>query len=300
MANFKIHEVGMRDGLQNESKVVPFEKKIEWIDKLIDANIEIVQIGSFVHPVRVPQMADTDKLFKYYAENKPTKPVILSGLVLNKRGYERALDVDCPMICLGVSASETHSMKNTGKSVDDALNTILESALDALDKKRNIQCSIQSAFGCGFEGRIDEEKVYSIARKYIDNAIPNISLADTGGHAHPEQVKRIISTIKEMSPETAITVHFHNTYGVGMANTLTAINEGADYLETAFAGLGGCPFTKVAAGNVCTEDLVHTINRMSQPTEIKINRIIEVAKEAASFFEKPLEGYVYKSGKLSY
>lgn len=293
MKKIKIHEVGMRDGLQNETMVVPFEKKIEWFDKLIKSNIDIIQIGSFVHPKKMPQMADTDKLFDYYNKHNHGN-TILSGLVLNQRGYERALDVNCEMICLGVSASETHSMKNTGKSVNDALNSILISAKDALDKKIKIQCSIQSAFGCGFEGKIDEKRIIDIAKIYIDNGIPNISLADTAGHAYPEQVNRIIAEIKTLSPNTEITVHFHNTYGLGIANCYTAINEGAEYIETAFGGLGGCPFTKVAAGNVCTEDLIYSLNKTENPTSIDIKNIIEVAKSAEKFFEKPMQGYVYQ------
>ena len=241
----------------------------------------------------MPQMADTDKLFDYYNKHNHGN-TILSGLVLNERGYERALDVNCEMICLGVSASETHSMKNTGKSVNDALNSILISAKDALDKKIKIQCSIQSAFGCGFEGKIDEKRIIDIAKIYIDNGIPNISLADTAGHAYPEQVNRIIAEIKTLSPNTEITVHFHNTYGLGIANCYTAINEGAEYIETAFGGLGGCPFTKVAAGNVCTEDLIYSLNKTENPTSIDIKNIIEVAKSAEKFFEKPMQGYVYQ------
>ncbi len=118
MKKIKIHEVGMRDGLQNESLVVPTEKKIEWFDKLIEAKVDILQIGSFVHPKRMPQMADADKLFEHYAGKAGN--TILSGLVLNARGYERALACGCEMICFGVSASETHSMKNTGKTTDEA------------------------------------------------------------------------------------------------------------------------------------------------------------------------------------
>lgn len=282
----------MRDGLQNEKKTVPFETKIRWIDKLIESGIEIIQLGSFVHPGKVPQMADTDELFRHYS-NKKTDTVF-SGLVLNARGYERALECACPMVCFGVSASETHSLKNTGKSTDDALAQILDSAKQADRDGKIIQCSIQSAFGCGFEGKIDEQRVLDIAQKYIDNGIRNISLADTAGHAYPDLIKRMISRIKAMDGNISITVHFHNTYGLGIANCFAAVDSGAEYIETAFAGLGGCPFTKVAAGNVCTEDLVHSLNREQKTVDVDIDKIIEISKQAELFFEKPLEGYVYK------
>ncbi len=293
MKKIKIHEVGMRDGLQNESQVVPTEKKIDWFDKLLEAKVDILQIGSFVHPKRMPQMADTDKLFKHY-EGKSGE-TILSGLVLNAKGYERALACGCEMICFGVSASETHSMKNTGKTTDDALNTIINSAKLAMSDGKKIQCSIQSAFGCGFEGKIDETRVINIAKRYFDNGITNISLADTAGHAYPEQVKRLISEIKGYNENIAITVHFHNTYGLGLANCYYAIESGAEYLETAFGGLGGCPFTKVAAGNVCTEDLIYSLNRENKLIDCDLDKIIEVTKEAENFFGKTLEGYVYRA-----
>jgi len=293
MKNIKIHEVGMRDGLQNEEKVVPFDIKVKWIEKLIEAEVDILQIGSFVHPKRMPQMADTDKLFEYFAGK--AGETILSSLVLNSKGYERALACGCDMICFGVSASETHSQKNTGKSTEDALNMIIESAKLAINDGKKVQCSIQSAFGCGFEGKIDEVKVINIAKKYIDNGIKNISLADTAGHAYPEQVTRLIGAIKKYYSDTAITVHFHNTYGLGITNCYYAIEAGAEYIETAFAGLGGCPFTKVAAGNVCTEDLIYSLNRENEIISIDNSKIIEVTKEAEKFFDKTLEGYIYKT-----
>jgi len=298
MKKIYIHEVGMRDGLQSEKITVPFEKKIEWIDKLIESNIDIIQLGSFVHPVKVPQMSDTDLLFKYYnAKNISTK---FSGLALNEAGYLRALNCGCKMICFGVSASETHSQKNTGKSVNESLESIAKSAKLALSQGMKIQASIQSAFGCGFEGYINENKVIEMSIYYADNGITNISLADTAGHAYPEQVKRIIAKIKSLLPNIDIAVHFHNTYGMGIANCFTAISEGAQYLETAFGGLGGCPFTKVAAGNVCTEDLVHSLNRSEAKTNIDINPIIDVTKSATKYFEKEFQGLVYKTGIISY
>jgi hydroxymethylglutaryl-CoA lyase len=293
MKNIKIHEVGMRDGLQNEKKVVPFEMKVEWFEKLIAAKVDILQIGSFVHTEKMPQMADTDKLFEHFIGKSGA--TILSGLVLNARGYERAVACGCEMICFGVSASETHSMKNTRKTTEEALTTIIESAKQAIDDGKKVQCSIQSAFGCGFEGKIDENRVVDIAKRYVDNGIFNISLADTAGHAYPEQVKRLISKIKEYNENVAITVHFHNTFGLGITNCYYAIESGAEYIETAFGGLGGCPFTKVAAGNVCTEDLIYSLNRENKIIDCDINQIIEVTRKAETFFDKTLEGYIYKT-----
>ena len=298
MSKIKIHDVGMRDGLQNESKIVPTEIKIDWINKLIQSNVDIIQIGSFVHPVKVPQMADTDELFSYFSkiEHKP----VLSGLLLNEKGMERAINCGVEMFCMGVSASDTHSKKNTGMDTIEAQKRIINIAKELIDSGKKVQVSVQSAFGCGFEGKISEEKVFDLVRSYVESGINNISLADTAGHAYPEQVKRIFSRIKSEYPQTILTCHFHNTYGLGLANCYVAINDGVEYFETAFGGLGGCPFTKVAAGNVCTEDLVHSINRNESIDNINIDKIIDVSKSAEQYFERKLEGYVYRAGKLSY
>lgn len=294
----KIHEVGMRDGIQNESIIVPYETKLKWIDALIESGIDIIQIGSFVHPVKVPQMADTDKLFQYFSA-KPHK-TILSGLILNEKGYERAMFCKVDMICMGVSASNTHSLKNTGMDTGEAVKRICELAKAGITDGKFVQCSVQSAFGCGFEGKIDENTVFNIIGKYIENGIKNISLADTAGHAYPEQVKRMMNRIKTAYPESTINVHFHNTYGLGIVNCYTAITEGAEIIETAFGGLGGCPFTKVATGNVCTEDLIHSLNRGNKVIDVDIQKIISISKDAEVFFNKKLEGYIYKTGTINY
>ncbi|MFA6570872.1 MAG: hydroxymethylglutaryl-CoA lyase [Bacteroidota bacterium] len=300
MEKIFIHEVGMRDGLQMESVTVSLETKIRWIENLAKSGIDIIQLGSFVNPVKMPQMADTDDLFNYFkSENKPEN-VILSGLVLNEKGMERGLECGVDMFCLGVSASETHSKKNTGMSVKDATQRIIAIAKQIMNTGKKLQVSVQSAFGCGFEGNIPEEKVFEIVKKYLNAGIKNISLADTAGHANPQKVERMFSTIKEFDISTELTCHFHNTYGMGMANCISAMKTGVKYFETAFGGLGGCPFTKLAAGNVCTEDFVHMLQNMGQRNDIDISEIIGVTNYARGYFAKELPGHVYKSGPIKH
>lgn len=298
MKNLKIHEVGLRDGLQNEKIIVPSEIKIKWIEKLIDSGIDIIQLGSFVHQEKVPQMADTDFLFEYFS-GKNYK-ITFSGLILNERGMERAIKSGVEMFCMGVSASNTHSMKNTGMSTNEAITRIIKIATELQNSGKKVQVSIQSAFGCGFEGKIDEEVVLNIVRKYVNSGLLNISLADTAGHAYPEQVKRLFSEIQDIDDDIIMTAHFHNTYGLGFANCYAALNEGAEYFETAFGGLGGCPFTKVAAGNVSSEDFVHSLQRNNMRKDININKILEVSKDAEIVLQKKMESYVFNSGLLSY
>jgi hydroxymethylglutaryl-CoA lyase len=288
----KIHEVGLRDGLQNESKIVPTELKLKWAKMLCNSGIDILQLGSFVHPEKMPQMADTDLLFENF-KSIPHKS-LLSGLVLNEKGMERGLKCGVEMFCMGVSASDTHSKKNTGMTTDNALNRIIAMAKEMINNGKRVQVSIQSAFGCGYEGKIPENKILYIANRYVDEGIFNISLADTAGLAYPEQVKRIFASIKNIDSNVALTAHFHNTYGLGMANCYAALAEGAEYFETAFGGLGGCPFTKVAAGNVSTEDFVSALNRNDERKDINIQKIMDVSKEAQQYFEKELQSCVLK------
>ncbi len=294
-----IHEVGMRDGLQVEQQTVPTETKINWIKQLAQTGIDIIQVGSFVHPVKVPTMADTDKLFEYFSkpENK-LDGTTLSGLVLNEKGLERGMGAGVEMFCMGVSASETHSKKNTGMTTGEALTRIIAMAKSALSAGKKVQVSVQSAFGCGFEGVIPKERVIGIIEKYIENGIENISLADTAGHAYPAQVEEIISAIFGMNPNVNIACHFHDTYGFGIANCYSAYRHGVKYFESAFAGLGGCPFTAKASGNVCTEDLINLFNRLGIRKDINIDTIVAVGKEAEAFFGREMPGKVLKVGAL--
>ncbi len=293
-----IHDVGMRDGLQVEKQVVPFETKIEWIKKLATSGVDIIQAGSFVHPEKVPQMADTDRLFNYFNDECKLTGVTLSGLVLNEKGLDRAAACNVGMVCLGVSASETHSKKNTGMGVEEAQERIINTAKKALSMGKTVQGSVQSAFGCGFEGKIDENKVMAIVARYLDAGIKKISLADTAGHANPMQVERMFTAIHKMAPDVETACHFHNTYGMGLANCHSALNCGVSYFESAFGGLGGCPFTKLAAGNVCTEDFVHMMKSFGLCADVNLETLVGMAKDASAFFGRDLPGYVYKSGGI--
>jgi len=299
MNDIVIHEVGLRDGLQMEKEVVPLEQKIKWIKSLIEAGVDIIQIGSFVHPEKVPQMADTDKLFSFFREpnNKP-RHAILSGLVLNEKGLERGDACGVDMFCMGVSASDTHSRKNTGMSTDEALQRITAMAKTATKAGKKVQVSVQSAFGCGFEGIVPQERVLEIVKKYLQCGLKSISLADTAGHAQPFQVRHMFEEILRLDSTVECTCHFHNTYGMGIANCVAAMDVGVRNFESSFAGLGGCPFTKVAAGNVCTEDLVHFLHRIGKRRDVNLDNLILLAKDVAAFFNREMPGLVYKTGPL--
>jgi len=297
MHNIIIHEVGPRDGLQAEKTIVPLEEKIRWIEGLLTAGVDIIQLGSFVNPEKVPQMADTDALFRHFVGNKPGN-AILSGLVLNEKGLERGLACGVEMFCMGVSASETHSLKNTGMTTAEALDRIIPMAKRAMAEGKKVQASVQSAFGCGFEGPVRREKVCSIVKSYVNAGIRNISLADTAGHAHSRQVEEMYAAIQDLYPDIELACHFHNTYGLGLANCYAALKSGVTYFESAFGGLGGCPFTKLPAGNVCTEDMVHSLQRMGLREDIKLDALLDVARQVSVFFNRELPGFILKAGSI--
>lgn len=294
MTKIIIHEVGLRDGLQMEKRIVPTEQKLKWIYELMNSGIDIIQVGSFVHPEKVPQMADTDKLFTELKKNK-TSSAILSALVLNERGLERGEKCGVEMYCMGVSASETHSQKNTGMSTSEATARIIATAKQALASGKRVQVSVQSAFGCGFEGYIPQERVLGIVKKYLEAGLKNISLADTSGHAMPDQVEKLYEAIFKLDSTVEAACHFHNTYGLGLANVLSAMKVGVQNYESSIAGLGGCPFTKVAIGNVCTEDFVHSLQRMGYRKDIDLKKLVDLAKDFATFFNREMPGLVYKT-----
>lgn len=300
MKEIVLHEVGLRDGLQMEAATVPTGQKLLWLRALVNSGLDIVQVGSFVHPVKVPQMADTDRLFGEIAASgeKPAN-IVLSALVLNEKGLERGLACGVEMFCMGVSASETHSRKNTGMGIADATARIIATANQAISAGRRVQVSVQSAFGCGYEGLVPEERVLAIVRSYSEAGLTNISLADTAGHAVPDRVERLFDAVRGIAGDAALACHFHNTYGLGLANVYAAMKSGVTSFESSVAGLGGCPFTKIAGGNVCTEDLVHMFRTMGFRQDVDLERIIGVAASMARFFGRELPGTVYRTGILT-
>jgi hydroxymethylglutaryl-CoA lyase len=290
-----LQEVGPRDGLQMEQRVVPTAQKLEWLRALIGSGVDVVQVGSFVHPEKVPQMADTDRLF---AELEVGDGATLSALVLNERGLERAAACGVRMLCMGVAASDTHSRKNTGMSTAEATERIVAMAKRAVAAGTRVQVSVQSAFGCGYEGRVPEDRVLSIAARFLDAGLTSISLADTAGHAVPDQVRRLYGKLLAAGSGIEAACHFHNTYGLALANCWTALEAGVTSFESSVAGLGGCPFTRIAGGNTCTEDFVHMLQRMGLRSDIRLDALIAVANEVARYFGREMPGMVYRTGAV--
>ena len=183
-------------------------------------------------------------------------------------------------------------------SCDEALGRIIPMATRAVAERKRVQVSVQSAFGCGFEGPISSEKVIGIVKEYLAAGIRNISLADTAGHANPIQVEHLFGQIRRLDDSVELACHFHNTYGLGLANCYAALKVGVTSFEAAFGGLGGCPFTKLPAGNVATEDVVHSFQRMGFRKDIDLSSLVEVSRQVATFFQRELPGFILKSGSI--
>jgi hydroxymethylglutaryl-CoA lyase len=299
MPEVVLHEVGPRDGLQIEKETVPTAQKIAWIETLLDTGIDVIQLGSFVHPGKVPQMADTDQLFSYFTRpDRGPRSVLLSGLVLNEKGFERGMACGVEQFCMGVSASDTHSRRNTGMGTEEACGRILAVAREALKAGKGVQLSVQSAFGCGYEGLVPADRVLGLVRRFLDVGCRLVSLADTAGHANPGQVEDLFSAALLLDSSADFACHFHDTYGLGLANCYAALKTGVKYFECAIAGLGGCPFTAVTGGNVCTEDLVHLLQRMGLRQDVKLGSLIELAGQVARFFNREMPGKIYRTGPI--
>lgn len=294
-----LHEVGLRDGLQIEARTVPTDRKLAWIARLVESGVDMIQVGSFVNPQKVPQMADTDEVFRHLRARPPARPgVVFTALVLNEKGLERGLDCGVTYYCMGVSASDTHSRKNTGMGTSEAADRIIAMGRRALAAGAGLQVSVQSAFGCGFEGTVPESRVLDLARRFADAGFPTISLADTAGHADPALVEALVGAVAGLGRTVTVACHFHDTYGLGLANVYAAWRAGASWFESAFGGLGGCPFTAVAAGNVCTEDVVHLFQRLGHRGDVHLAPMFDVVREAEAVFERPLPGTVHRTGVI--
>ncbi len=294
-----IHEVGPRDGLQIEKQIVSTASKIALIQTILESGVDVVQLGSFVNPERVPQMADTENLFLWFnaPERKP-KRTALSALVLNEKGLDRGRAVGVDYFCMGASASDTHSRKNTGMSTEVAVARTVVMGKRALADGATVQVSVQSAFGCGFEGAIPQDRVLDIVKRYLDAGLQQISLADTAGHAHPWQVEDLLGAIRNLDAGAVLACHFHDTFGLAMANCYAALRSGVRSLESAIGGLGGCPFTALSGGNVSTEDVVHMLHRTGARTDIALDPLIRAAKQAEEILGRTLPGRVHLTGPV--
>jgi len=283
-------EVGPRDGFQFESQIVPTDLKIEIITGLIDAGIKHIQVTSFVHPARVPQMADAEDLLNRLPE---LPGVVYSGLVLNTKGVLRARQAGLKHVEVSISASDTHSRKNAGMSFERAFEQVKEMIRLVKTAPMVVRAGIQCAFGCVYEGAIPHDRILKIASQYQAQGVDAIALSDTTGMANPVSVKRLVDLMLAEIKATPLVLHLHDTRGLGLANVLAALECGVAQFDTALAGMGGCPFVPGAAGNIATEDTAHLLASMGIATGIDISRVAGCSRRLEKFFGKKFPGKMH-------
>ncbi len=286
-----IEEQGLRDGLQTLPQVIPTEKKLEYIDKLVFAGIKRIQIASFVHPKLVPQMADAEEICRKIVK-KPG--VVYSGLALNVKGVERGIAAGIEHLACSISASDTHSQKNTGLTLSEAKKAFVAMVQLAKSNKIAVRGGIQSAFGCRYEGKIDPNHVLNMVDHHLDAGIDELALADSTGMGNPKQLADLMAVIVEKAKGIPVILHLHNTENKGYANLYAALEAGVRIFDTAFGGLGGCPFIKSATGNIATEDTAHMLHQTGYKTGIDIKKIASISREIEQTLGHELPGQLYR------
>jgi hydroxymethylglutaryl-CoA lyase len=277
-----LEDQALRDGLQMESRIFSLEEKLHFYRMLKKSGIKRIQVGSFVHPQVVPQMADTDELIRTIGQDGDCE---VSALVLNDKGLERALKSGVPHVSMSVSVSDTHSRKNARRPAAEALASMTALIREALTADLDVRAGLQCVFGCVYEGRIAEDAVLTAARKMVAAGAREINLADTTGMATPLSVRNMVHRFKKELADVTVSLHLHDTRGLCLANTFSGYEAGVRIFDVCTGGLGGCPFVKGAAGNVPTEDAVNMFESMGVPTGINLPAL----SEAVAFLESTLE-----------
>ena len=299
-------EVGLRDGLQNEKtpdggpRVLSTDEKLELLKGIIDAGFKVIEVGSFMSPKAVPQMADTDELFKRIGLAhgvEGSKLPELRALIPNLRGVQRAVDCGCKKVKLNVSASRQHNLKNINRTPEESVAGFADCVKAAKENGIEISGSISMPFASPWEGRTPVEDVDAIIEAYINVGITEISLSDASGMAVPNQVFDLCSHVREKYPQASWWLHFHNTRGAAMANIIAAMEAGMTRFDSSFGGLGGCPFVPGAAGNISSEDVIHMCGEMGVETGVDVLKVMAVSRRAGELLGHGMDSYVLKAGR---
>lgn len=289
-------EVGLRDGLQNEKTILSTDEKVELLKGLIDAGYKVIEVGSFMHPKAVPQMADTDEVYKRVGE---VSGVELRALIPNLRGVQRAIDCGCKKVKLNVSASRQHNIKNLNMTPEESVAGFAGCVEAATEHGIAISGSISMPFASPWEGRTPVEDVDAIIEAYLKVGIREISLSDASGMAVPNQVGDLCAHVQEKYPEATWWLHFHNTRGMAMANIIAAMEAGMTQFDSSFGGLGGCPFVPGAAGNISSEDVIHMCDEMGVATGVDVVKVMALSRRLRDLLDHNLESYVLRAGRSS-
>lgn len=288
----RVVEVGPRDGLQNEKTIVPTDAKVRFIEALADAGLPVVEAGAFVHPKWVPQMADTGDVVRAVQKRDGVDYPVL---VPNLRGLERALEAGVQSIAIFTAASETFNKRNINMSIDESFETFEPIAQRVRREGVRMRGYVSCACGCPYEGDVPAETVLEVAARLLDLGCYEVSIGDTIGSGTPLQVQGLTALLLQVIPKTRLAMHFHDTRGMAIANTLTALELGIATFDASAGGLGGCPYAPGASGNMATEDLVYLLDSIGVETGIDLQRLVAATDVIAPWLDHPLPGKYLQS-----
>ena len=294
MNELEICEVGPRDGLQSEPRVWSAQERIDLINQLSETGVARIEAVSFVHPKRVPQMAEAETVMSGINRKDG---VTYAGLALNARGVNRAIKAGVDEVRYVVVASDTFNQRNQGVSVDDTMSGYAEIAGKVTHSGLKLTGVVGAAFGCPFEGGVDPAQVTSLVKRLVNGGATEIALADTIGAAVPTQITDMLGRVRDvLGAGIGLGLHLHNTRNTGFANAAAAAMAGIDFLDASVGGIGGCPFAPRATGNIATEDLCYMLRNMGFNTGVDVAKLIGVSEWVETYFEAPLPGQIMKAG----
>lgn len=289
-----VQEVAPRDGLQIEPTWVPTEDKIRLIDGLSKLGFSRIEAGSFVSPKAIPALRDGDEVFRGI-QRQPG--VVYVALIPNLKGAERALAAGADELNLVLSASQSHNLANMRMRREQSLAGFGDIVQAVQGQAVSLNASVATAFGCPFEGRVEEDLVLRLLDAYLELGVQGVTLADTTGMANPRQVARLVRRSLERLPASMLTLHFHNTRGLGLCNVLAGYEAGARRFDAALGGLGGCPFAPGASGNICSEDLVNLCIEVGIPTSIDLDGLLKMSRTLPGLLGHEVPGQLVKAGR---
>ena len=283
----KVVEVGPRDGLQNEKVTIPTQAKVDYITALGDAGLRVIEAGAFVSPKWVPQMADSAEVYR----NIPKDPGMeYPVLVPNEKGLERAIEAGVTSIAIFTAASETFNKRNINMTIDESFENFSHVVPRALDEGMRVRGYVSTAFGCPYEGDVPPEKVLEVTARLLDLGCYEVSIGDTIGVGTPLQVQGVIGMLRQVIPASRLAMHFHDTRGTALANTLAALDMGIATFDSSSGGLGGCPYAPGASGNMATEDLVYLLDGLRIESGVNLRKLVKASTIIAPYLDHPLPG----------
>lgn len=289
----RVVEVGPRDGLQNEATTLATEDRVAFCEGLIAAGLPVVEVGAFVSPKRVPQMAGSDEVLRRLGERPGVR---LSVLVPNREGFLAARAAGAREIAVFTAASETFNLRNTSVSIDGSFERFAEFVPEARSEGIRVRGYVSTCFGCPYEGPVPTSRVVEVARRLVDAGCHEVSIGDTIGVAVPTRVGDVLGRLREAVPVEQVAVHFHDTRGTALANVLAALDEGITIVDSSAGGLGGCPYAPGASGNLATEDLVYMLDGMGIETGVDLAAVADASRGLAHRLGRVLPSRYLQAG----